>query len=257
MRLFFAAFSANTKVFSDLKDQHVDLLESYLFFRKKNTPEYLEAKGLSGIKLFLDSGAFSAFTQGVKIDIDQYISFIKKNKEYIDIYAALDVIGDFQKTKENLRYMESKGLTPLPTFHFGSPMEELDRLCREYDFIALGGLVPLALQKRKITAWLDSCFSVIKNYWPKKIHGFGVNNYELWKRYPFYSVDATSWAKYVIYGYRIEYKKGKFKSHRKDNYSRAKAKIQTSDQRSRDTLIEFLAAQNVVTRLWEERGVKF
>ena len=45
------------------------------------------------VELFLDSGAFSAFTQKVTIDIQEYIAFIKEHEDIIDVYANLDVIG--------------------------------------------------------------------------------------------------------------------------------------------------------------------
>ena len=49
---------------------------------------------MNRIKWFLDSGAFSAFTQGAEIDIQEYIEFIKEHKDYLEAYANLDVIGD-------------------------------------------------------------------------------------------------------------------------------------------------------------------
>ena len=57
------------------------------------------------INLFLDSGAYSAWSKGVTIDIDEYISFIKKNIKYITVYANLDVIGDPEATYRNQKYI--------------------------------------------------------------------------------------------------------------------------------------------------------
>ena len=45
------------------------------------------------VSLFLDSGAYSAWTQGVEINIRDYIDFIKQHQDIIDIYANLDVIS--------------------------------------------------------------------------------------------------------------------------------------------------------------------
>lgn len=105
--------------------------------------------GLLNRNLFLDSGAYSAFSRGEKIDIDEYIKFIQKYQNNIKIYAGLDVIGNYIETRKNLEYMESKGLKPLPTFHFGSPLSELERMIDKYDYIALGGLVPLSMKRKK------------------------------------------------------------------------------------------------------------
>jgi len=44
-------------------------------------------------EIFLDSGAFSAKTQGVTINIQDYIAFVKRNQHRLTTYSVLDVIG--------------------------------------------------------------------------------------------------------------------------------------------------------------------
>ena len=44
--------------------------------------ERLKKEKPESLKLFIDSGAFSAWTKGKKIDVDEYISFINSNKDY-------------------------------------------------------------------------------------------------------------------------------------------------------------------------------
>lgn len=141
--------------------------------------------------VFLDSGAFTAFTQGTVIDLDQYIEFIQENESWFTVYASLDVIGDWSKTRENLDRMTQVGLRPIPTFHYGSPVSELHRLCKEFSYIALGGLVPLASSGR-LRPWLDLCFRCIRGYWPIKVHLFGVTTQWVLERYPAFSSDSTS-----------------------------------------------------------------
>lgn len=147
------------------------------------------------VNLFLDSGAFSAYTQGIEIDIYSYIDFIKKNKKYIETYANLDAIGDPAKTLKNQRIMEKAGLRPLPCFHYGEPVKYLHTYLKEYDYIALGGMVPISTKNLK--PWLDDLFSnhlCDQKGNPKaKIHGFGMTALSLMLRYPWYSVDSTSW----------------------------------------------------------------
>ena len=147
------------------------------------------------IKLFLDSGAFSAKTQGIEIDIDTYIAFIKENLDVLEVYANLDVIGDPAATLENQKYMEKAGLKPLPTFHKGEPVKFLKYYIDNYDYIALGGLVGGANSDRP--AVLDHYFSdfICKHdgYPRVKVHGFGMTSLDLIWRYPWYSVDSTSW----------------------------------------------------------------
>lgn len=156
------------------------------------------------VDLFLDSGAFSAWTQGIKIDIKEYIKFIKKNKELFTVYANLDVIGiggkqpnllTAEKTLENQRIMEKAGLSPLPCFHFGEPFSFLQDYVEQYDYLALG---VAGNSGKKLIPWLNNCFSKYicgEDGMPKiKIHGFAVTSLEIMIRYPWYSVDSTSWA---------------------------------------------------------------
>lgn len=149
---------------------------------------------MNKVSLFLDSGAFSAFSKGVDININEYISFIKENKEYIEVYANLDVIGDAEATLKNQRIMEKKGLNPLPCFHYGDDIKYLKLYMQENDYIALGGMVPIS--SKNLILWLDEIFSYIcdnKGIPKVKVHGFGLTSFDLMFRYPWYSVDSTSW----------------------------------------------------------------
>lgn len=147
------------------------------------------------VSIFLDSGAFSAFTQGVEIDIQKYIEFIKENENHLEIYANLDVIGDASATWKNQKKMERAGLLPMPCFHFGEDWKWLERYVKNYEYIALGGVAKKS-DYANLTKWLDECFKRIcnKNGIPKtKVHGFGITRLRLLHRYPWYSVDSTSW----------------------------------------------------------------
>lgn len=145
--------------------------------------------------LFLDSGAFSAYTKKKTIDVQGYISFIKRHKRKIAHYAVLDVIGDPIATLENQVIMEQAGLNPVPCFHFGEPWSFLREYVRNYNYIALGGLA----QRRNSTElypFLDHAFSLIcdEHGMPQcKTHGFSITSVTVMTRYPWYSVDSVSW----------------------------------------------------------------
>jgi hypothetical protein len=147
------------------------------------------------INIFLDSGAFSAWSKGTFIKIEEYIEFIKENQKLLSIYANLDVIDDPEKTWQNQKTMEKAGLSPLPTFHYGNDETYLKRYLAGYDYIALGGMVPI--HNNDLVLWLDRIFSrYICNAdgFPQvKVHGFGLTALKLLRRYPWYSVDSTSW----------------------------------------------------------------
>ena len=148
------------------------------------------------VELFLDSGAFSAWSQGKEINIQDYISFIKEHEDVIDVYANLDVIGDPKSTWRNQQIMEQTGLKPLPVFHYGEDEKWLRRyLDKNYDCISLGGMVPISTSN--LIPWLNRLFSKYltdsEGVSIIKVHGFGLTSLPLILRYPWYSVDSTSW----------------------------------------------------------------
>lgn len=193
-----------------------NMLFSYL--DKTAIDKYKEMVSSHG-KLFIDSGAFSAWTQGKVIDVDEYIKWINDRADYIDLYGQIDVIpGDrntgklpsveevriaAQKTWENYLYMRPKMKKPeglLYTFHVGEPIEFLKQALEWRDengnpipYIALGGMVgkPADVRDR----FLDKCFDVIlKSSNPTvKVHAFGMTDRSLLCKYPITSADSTSW----------------------------------------------------------------
>lgn len=140
-------------------------------------------------QMMLDSGAFSAQSHGVEIDVQDYIRFVKwvqeREPEIVEI-VALDVIGDWEASLRNYEAMRTAGIDAIPTYHVGDPPGMLYQLASEYDKIALGGMVGYP-QRRD---WLRRCFEEV---WPKKIHGLGITNERVLLELPFHSVDSTNW----------------------------------------------------------------
>ena len=178
-------------------DEKIPCLDSYFYLSEEKIEMFLK----HSTYFFLDSGAFSAFTKNKKIDIDKYIKFIHKYKDRLSVYSVLDDILDYKKTEENQRYMESKGLSPNPCYHYGEPLEILEKMVDEYEYISIGGMVPIST--KNLYPFLDQCFDIIcdTNGKPKvKVHGFGMTIIDLMKRYPWYSVDSTSAIMYAAMG---------------------------------------------------------
>lgn len=138
---------------------------------------------------FLDSGAFSAKSRGAVIDIKRYADYIKQVGAKADPYVCLDVIGNYKATAKNYDFMRGLGLDPIPTFHIGSPMHELRRLCSVANYIALGGMRPLG--PLKAIPWLNECWRVIRDFWPIKVHAFGKMAQWCLEGYPWFSADSS------------------------------------------------------------------
>ncbi len=180
-------------------DECVDRLESYHYIGKQ---AYVDKIRERGDKVFLDSGAFSAFTLGKHIDLPAYCDYIKRNEDIILMSSVLDGIGDPYKTYQNQMAMEELGTRPLPCFHYGEDERYLEHYIKNYEYITLGGMVPISTPQ--LFLWLD-------RIWAKyltdgsgrprlKVHGFGLTSVPLMTRYPWYSVDSSSWVQLAAHG---------------------------------------------------------
>jgi len=175
-----------------------DILESYHYIHRDS---FVRKIRKDKRKVFLDSGAFSAFTKGVKVDLPAYCDYIKRNPDIIEtvdgdlLASVLDGIGDPLKTWQNQQHMESLGVRPLPCFHYGEDERYLEMYVKNYEYITIGGMVPISTPQ--LYLWLD-------RIWDKyltdgagnpliKVHGFGLTTVPLMTRYPWYSVDSSSW----------------------------------------------------------------
>jgi hypothetical protein len=204
MRLYFAAPNNKPDLEAVLKTGHKNILFSYHYFKKKI--EWLkEIRAEFDLNFFIDSGAFSSSTQGVEINLDEYIKFIHEFKP--QLFAGLDDMTDPQKTWDNQIIMEQAGLNPMPTFHLGGePIKWLHQYIEKYDYIALGGMV----MSENTDGWLRKVWAEI---WQRKrelkVHGFGLTDMELTVRYPFYSVDSSSYSRGVRFARMTLWSEGK------------------------------------------------
>lgn len=181
-----------------MRDKVEWMLESYHYIHSQRYVDKIRAKGN---RVFLDSGAFSAMTKGVTIDLRKYVNYIKANIDIIEhvdgqpVASVLDGIGDPYKTYCNQLEMEHLGVRPLPCFHYGEDERYLEWYVQNYSYITLGGMVPISTPQLKI--WLDRIWGKYLTFpdgRPRiKVHGFGLTTPSLMARYPWYSVDSSSW----------------------------------------------------------------
>lgn len=194
---------------------------------------------LNSLKLFVDSGAHALYsdwvmkvhgpvtaggdltsrmlTSRLKTDVygryesdefwqyvEGYCEWLKENKS-IDWYVSVDVIFNPELSWKVLKYMEDKhGLSPMPVVHWGTPLEWVRKHLKEgYDLLGLGGLGQEA-NKSRYRRWADEVYQLLCPL-PKRLpvvrtHGFAMTSFDLLVRYPWWSVDSTSWVKMAAYG---------------------------------------------------------
>ena len=182
-----------------MRDSVQFYLESYHYIHADRLVQRIRAEN---VKVFLDSGAFSAFTQGVEIDIGEYCDYIHKNADIVDFPSVLDAIGDPEGTWRNQEEMERRGVQPLPCFHYGEPLDLLRHYVAKYPYITIGGMVPISTPQLKI--WLDDIWrTVLADEYGRprvKVHGFGLTSLPLMMRYPWFSVDSSTWVQWAANG---------------------------------------------------------
>lgn len=186
MIIYFAGWEAATSLtkLTKVKELIKNVLTSYHYNKKA---DWYRKERISGKNIFLDSGAFSAWSQKKYINIASYADFLNRIKDYLTAYAVLDDILDYKKTLKNQEYLESQGLNPIPCFHYGEPPELLKDYVDKYDYIALGGMVPISPPQLKF--WLDDIFHKYHN---TKFHGFGLTSLYLMRKYHWHSCDSSS-----------------------------------------------------------------
>ena len=170
-------------------------------------------------ELYLDSGAFSAWTQRKPFHIDDYIAFIKANLDCFDYVINLDVIpGNFGRTPtadevetsarqswENYLYMREFGIDSIPVFHMGERFYWLDKMM-DYGCDYIGVSPANDRTSNAKIRWMDTVFDHITT--PQgapmiKTHGFAVTSFPMLYRYPWYSADSTSWIMHAVYGHIV------------------------------------------------------
>lgn len=158
---------------------------------------------LKGRDVVLDSGAFSAWTQGLHIDLDEYIQQIQSTP-WLTAAIALDVIcAPADEQMRNLDLIEQANLSvPIwPVFHEGDDIELLAEYVRRgYQKICLAGTVSRG--KPALLSWV---WSVIDEYPPHgtlQYHGLAMTQQAALMVFQgvLDSVDSTTWLTFARNG---------------------------------------------------------
>jgi hypothetical protein len=177
------------------------ILISYWYWQKRDVAALTRMTDLP-VRLFADSGAYSAHTLrggGGTIRREDYAAWLKDHRQHLTIMANLDSIGDPRKTAQNQLWLEERGLPVLPVFHGSSPLSELEALCRDYKYIALGGTAALH-GRSALLAFTARCALIAREH-GTVLHGFGRSSSKDLTAIPFYSVDSSTWMQGARFGH--------------------------------------------------------
>lgn len=192
MNLHFAGSDASEQFNVPLRECGAQYrLESYHTLKGKAPSE--------GFTLLLDSGGFVARTKGVEINVKDYANYI--NKHDIKLAFELDT-NSVEVTTYNREYLckETKAKI-IPVYHF-SDWKDNKKLLFEFmdnfDYISVGGVAGEHNDRTQERKFYDYVFYNTRD--KVKVHGLGITAVPLLKRYPFFSVDSTSYLSFCRFG---------------------------------------------------------
>lgn len=198
--------------FSSEQFSHAYVLQSYYY-----ADEFTEKQIIPNAKEFiLDSGAFT-FMASAKSAVDwqkyahEYAAFIKKNnvKKYIEL--DLDYVIGYPKTLKLREILEREtGTKCIPVWHPCRGKSEFLKMCEQYDYVALGGIVG---QKWRGMEQYFPWFIKQAHKRGAKIHGLGYTKLTKLHQYHFDSVDSTAWTAGNRFGFIYEFKNGQLIKH--------------------------------------------
>lgn len=157
----------------------------------------------------LDSGAFTFMQgRGGNPDFDDYVEryadFINRNK--IEKFFELDIdsVVGYDRVKIIRAKLERlTGKQSIPVWHKSRGKDEYIGACKDYPYVAIGGLVDGA-KKGEYARQLWKYFPWFINTAHEngaKIHALGFTSLEGIRKYHFDSVDSTAWTTGNRFGY--------------------------------------------------------
>ena len=176
------------------------ILESF-YYTDEETEKLLPLFG----DFLLDSGAFT-FMQNATSDIvweeyiERYADFIKRNKVEKFFELDIDPIVGYDKVKYYRQRLETlTGRPCIPVWHKSRGIDEFYKMCDEYGYGAIGGVVTKEISKKQY----DLFPIMIKEAHKRKcrLHGLGFTNLSYLPKCHFDSVDSTAWTAGNRFGY--------------------------------------------------------
>lgn len=195
----------------------LNFLVAYPYLNDKENLNFLrQKKEETNFRLIVDSGAFTAWNSGKKIELDEYCKFLDQIEYLRPFYAVqLDVFGDPEASYKNLLTMKSRGYDVMPVFTRGDSEERLEEYYQMTDYIMFGGIV-IGGKNTNYVKWF------LNRNKGRKCHWLGFVNLPFIKKYKPESVDSSSWTMSARYGSLVLYNGfGQLKSFERKDFAKA------------------------------------
>ena len=171
------------------------LLLSYFYFRRKDLQAFIDAIGYRP-EIMIDSGAWSAFNSGVEISVVNYMKYLERNRDLINHYISMDVIGDSDLSLYFWLIMRKKGFDPIPVYHYKEDEKFLRYYARRANKIAIGGTVPEP-NKTTVADWVRL---LVWTYPEINFHLLGSSSRKIIDTVDLDTVDSSTWIMQAMNG---------------------------------------------------------
>lgn len=124
------------------------ILTSFWYYRRFDFDRF------APVPLILDSGAFSAYTSGGEVQLEEYAEWATALAGRWQFAFNLDVLGDAKASLANWERMRVLGVETVPVIHYGDRPENVlpAYLAQGADRIALGGIA-VSGAGTQVTSW--------------------------------------------------------------------------------------------------------
>lgn len=175
------------------------ILESF-YYTDEYTTKLLPYYG----DFMLDSGAFTFMSSGKHEPweeyVDQYADFVKANGVQKFFELDLDSVVGYEKTLElRARLEKAANRKCIPVWHKSRGYREFQRMCDEYSYAAIGGIVTKEIKPEQYEAFPAMIADAHKR--GCKLHGLGFTSLAWLPKCHFDSVDSTAWTTGNRFGY--------------------------------------------------------
>jgi len=251
MRVFLSSAETEVKRFNLWK--YPNILLSFFYVTKDNVVRFFEKFPYEGFEMILvDSGGYSARKTGRTINIKDYASYL--NTYEFPFAVNLDVVN-VEDTLKNFEYLRNKcpKTKILPVYHFSDYVTTHNKhLLKTFvsegsDYIFLGGLAGMGVHPDLYCKFLSYCFAATDH--KIKLHGLGITAETFLEKFPFYSVDSSTW----VAPRRFNHGLSKLKYG--NDFSYVYMRTTNSEQKLLEEANYFRNLGIKYTKLWKRRGI--
>lgn len=187
-----------------IKKHRPYILESF-YYADETTEKLIPHFG----DFLLDSGAFT-FMQSSKNHvewenyIERYAAFINRNN--VDKFFELDIdsVVGYNKVLEYRKKLERlTNRQCIPVWHKSRGLEEYKKMCDEYGYIAIGGIVSKEIKPEQYGVFPKMINEAHRR--KAKIHGLGFTSLAWLPKCHFDSVDSTAWTTGNRFGFIYQF----------------------------------------------------